>query len=420
MESSVEYFYENHEIRAKYNNLYYINNKFSFLTTDKNIELKKVRITITDELIPIVTYFENIDKLWEYINTVKFTEIKGITGYLSHYFDWNVAHGLYDSLYPIYLTYLRIFYKDDIKLYTDDYVFNIFINLKFIPGWKFPGISSREWVLDIFKQFSGGKFIKENDTKNYIKENFKFETLILGNALAGITAVNKNGEMPGRDIYALEKYRDRMLKMYNIKKTEQNNSNKKKVIGIINSRRYTEKERGILLRIVQEFKNKGYDSEYIYWENIHSFKEQLELMNKIDIHISGAGTSMLNFPFLRDNCVHINLGANPIVGLNIPGLMEVNISLLSNNIYCDYYDIFNCKMILYEPLLKMITNYITNDGKHQIQVIPEYIKLWRTYCIDNDVDILIKRLNGIIKPHLMTYRWLELLYFKQYPFNDKI
>ena len=315
------------------------------------------------------------------------------------------------------MTYLRIFYKDNVNLYTDNYVFNIFINLKFIPGWKFPGISSRDWVLDIFKQFSGGKFIKENNTDKYIKEIFKFETLILGNALSGITAVNKNGEMPGRDIYALEKFRDRMLKMYNIQ-IEKNNINKKLLIGIINSRRYTEKERDILLRIVQEFKNKGYDSEYINWENMHSFKEQLEIMSKIDIHISGAGTSMLNFPFLRDKCLHINLGVSNIDKCNIPGFFEVNCCLLSNNIYCDYYDIFNYKTILYDPLLKMIINHITNYGKPPIQVIPEYIKLWRTYCIDNDVDILIKRMNGIIQPHLMGYRWPELLYFKQYPFNN--
>ena len=430
MESNVDYIYTDNEIRAKYNNLYYINNKFVFLTTNKNIILKKVRISITsaspvcfdNEIIPTVILFENIDKLCEYVNTIKYTKINGITGYFSHYYDWNVAHGLYDSLYPIFLTYLFFFNNN-----SD--IFNIFINLLYIPGWTFPGISSRDWVLDIFKQFSGGKFIKENVNNQYINENFKFEILIMGNALAGITAVNKNGQMPGREIYALEKFRDRMLRMYNIQyETQEINNNK--VIRIINSRRYSKEEKDILLKIVQEFKIKGYDSEYIYWDNINSFKEQLKIMNKIDIHISGAGTSMLNFPFLRDDCVHINLGVNKINESKIPGIIpgffEVNCCLLSNNIYCDYYNVFEFKQILYTPLVNMINSHIDrlesgNTSEKIIQIIPEYIKIWRQYCKDNSdtMDVIIKRMSGLINPNLVSYRWPELLYFKKYPFNNQ-
>ena len=53
-------------------------------------------------------------------------------------------------------------------------------------------------------------------------------------------------------------------------------------------------------------------------------------MNNTDILISGAGTSMLNFPFLRDNCILINLGFNELEGSTIPGLVEMNICLLSS------------------------------------------------------------------------------------------
>jgi hypothetical protein len=433
MESSVEYMFEENEPRAKYTNLFYINNKFHFLTTSKEIELKKVRTTITDELIPEIIRFENIELLNNYVKLINYTEISEITGYFSHFYNWNVAHGLYDSLYPLFLTYLRLFFNN--VHYNDEHYdnerkydvnkFNIFINLKFIPGWSFPGIASRDWVLDIFKQFSGGIFIKENDTNSFIKENFKFETMIMGNALAGLTAVNKNGQMPGRDIFALEKFRDRMFDAYNIrcknKNHYANDDNKKPVIRIINSRRYSDEEIFILHRIVNELKNRGYDSEYINWENISSFKEQLEIMHKTDIHIAGAGTSMLNFPFLNNNSVHINLGANPVVGLNIPGLMEVNICLLSNNIKCDYYDIFNHLRILYEPLTQMINSHISNKDTF-VQIIPEYIQMWRTYCKNDEnknIDILIKRMNGIIQPHLMTYRWVECLKFNIGPFSLK-
>lgn len=414
MESLVEYYRENNEVRVKYTNLYYIDNVFNFLTTNKDIQLEKVRTLNTEELLPTIMRFENRDKLLEYINTIKYSNVGGITGYISHFYDWNIAHGLYDSLYPIYLTYLK-FFSNDTTEYNND--INIFINLRFIPGWSFPGIASREWTLDIFKQFSGGLFIKENEHNVYIKENFRFETFIAGTALAGITAVNKNGEMPGREIYALEKFRNRMFQKYTIptEKVVNNERHERQrlVIRIINSRRYSSEEKTILMQIINELKNKGHDAEYIYWEKINSFKAQLEIMSKIDIHIAGCGTSMLNFPFLNDKCVHINLGANPIVGCDIPGLMEVNISLLSNNIYCDYYDIIKYKKILYERLIHQIYDHINIIIKQLkfTRIVPEYIKLWQKYCIDNDVDILIKRMNGIIKPHLMTYRWPECVIF---------
>ena len=402
MESCVEYYRED-ELRAKYTNLYYIKNTFYFLTTNNTIILEKVRTLLEEEFVPTIMLFENIDKLNSYIHSLKLSSIKGVTAYFSHYYDWNIAHGLFDSLYPVYLTYLKFFTND-----TD--LFNLFIDLRYIEGWRFTSGATREWVLDIFKRFSGGLVILDNYQNTRIKENFIFETLITGNALAGITAFNKNGEMPGRELHALEKFRNRMFRVYNIQ-PKPPIQDKKLVIRVINCRRYSKNERGVLMKIIEQLKNKGHDAEYIQWENIGVFKDQLEIMNRTDIHISGCGTSMLNFPFLNDKCVHINLGANPIVELDMPGLMEVNISLLSNSITCDYYNIFEFKEVLYVPLINQINVHINNICNNVIveRIIPSHVVAWRKYCAEKDVDDFIKRVNGIIKPGLMKYRWPECL-----------
>ena len=61
MESYVEYFTDNNILRAKYKNLYFINHRFEFLTTSKNIVIKSVQTHTIDsnfKLEPIIKFFE--------------------------------------------------------------------------------------------------------------------------------------------------------------------------------------------------------------------------------------------------------------------------------------------------------------------------------------------------------------------------
>ena len=223
--------------------------------------------------------------------------------------------------------------------------------------------------------------------------------------------------MNGKELNGLEKFRDRMMFKYNI---DQNITNEKLVIRIVDSRRYSSGEKSILLNINDILNAQGYDCEYISWTNFSSFKQQLEVMNKTDIHIAGAGTSMLNFPFLRDNKIHINLGVSKIDSCNMPGLLEVNCCLLSNNITIDFYDIFKYKCIIKEPTVNIINKNINNLENNCIikTITPSYIKIWREYCNadSNNMNIILNRMNGIIQPHLMGYRHPELLVFQHEPF----
>ena len=122
---------------------------------------------------------------------------------------------------------------------------------------------------------------------------------------------------------------------------------------------------------------------------------------------------MLNFPFLKKDKIHINIGANPIVGVNIPGLMEINITLLSNEIICDYYNIMENKNIIKEKLRAQIEYHIDNLKTNKITKtnIPKYVYAWKEYCERENQDTInniINRMNGIVEPHLRTYRWIEV------------
>ena len=87
----------------------------------------------------------------------------------------------------------------------------MFVNLLIDPGgWRMPQnyIPTREWVLKVFKDFCfNGDFIIKP------RINIKFNTLIAGSFNGGISFVNKKFIMFGKELFALEKFRNRFLKV---------------------------------------------------------------------------------------------------------------------------------------------------------------------------------------------------------------
>ena len=397
--------------QVKYTNLYYINNKFYYLTTKKNINIKSIKTLGCPEhtgridkdlyiINPIIKYFENDEILNKYIVNLNCKEYKTPTLYFSHYYEHNIGHGLYDALYPIYLCYLSFFNNSEYE------AFNMFVNILVDPGgWCMPPkyIPTRCWVLNIFKDFClNGEFIIRLPQKSL--NNIKFNTLVSGSWNGGISSVNKKFIMYGKDIFGLEKFRNRFLKIYNIRRTVKNKIN----IVIINSERYTEEEKNNLNKIITFYSNRDdVNIFYIHWKNILSFKKQLEIIHNCDIHISGCGTSMMNFPFLKKNSIHINLGT--LFNKSIYSLMETNICLLSNEIYCENYDIYKQKKILFHELKNIIDKNICNL-KNKIYLkskLPIYTKKWQDFCKKNpkkSVEI-IKQLRGETTPNWIGNRY---------------
>ena len=397
--------------QVKYTNLYYINKNFYYFTTKININLKSIKTLGCPEhtrkinekvyiIKPIIKYFENEEKLNNYVKKLNYKEYKKPTLYISHYYQHNIGHGLYDALYPIYLSYLSFF--NDAEYET----FNMFVNILIDPGgWCMPKkyIPTRLWVLNIFKDFCfNGEFIIKPPN------NIKFNTLIAGSWKGGISCVNKKFIMYGKDIFGLEKFRNRFLKVYNIKSTVRTKIN----IAIINSERYTEEEKHTINQIISIYSNReDVHIFYINWKKIPIFKNQIEIIHNCDIHISGCGTSMMNFPFLKKNSIHINLGTR--FKKFVYSLMETNICLLSNEIFCENYNIYKHKKILYTELKNMIDKNIYNlKNKYYLKSeLPIYTKKWQHFCKKNPqkANEVIKRLRGETKPNWIPNRFPDTI-----------
>jgi hypothetical protein len=390
-----------------YKNLYYINDTFLYLTLN-NTELPIIgtlgtamRNRDNATLHPTIKIFSNISELQTYIQTISFDLIEGITNFMHHFYDHNVAHALYDTLYPSYLSCLR---------YGNFDTYNMFIETLYVPGWSFPGNASRDYSLDIFKTFCGGKFIhKRIHDKHDV--NYKFDILICGQENCGISCVNKKGIMPGGDINAMKQFRLRMHNVYNIVP----NVADKLRIKFIMSRRYTKEE----IVVIQYFINKYsdvYNCQIIDWSNIPTFQEQLQIMCDTDIHISGAGTSMLNYPFMLDQTIHINLGVKEVHANSCPSLFEVNMCLLTPHINIFYYDVFNHISISYEPLNEIFNSSLQYVGQTMPQKIPNYILMWQEYCDkDPNSDKLVKQMMG----PLVGERFPEMVILEINKYSEK-
>lgn len=439
MESSFEFKITENINRIKYNNLYFFENNFYFLTTNKNIILKEVKLLgcpeHTDKILkeeyiflPKIKVFDDEKELNNFINN-DLVIIKEITNYFAHYYEHNIGHGLYDALYPSFLTLLDFFNEDD------NYI-NL-INLLKPDGWICPLKCSRDWVLDIMSKFSkNNNLLKNNLDKNKV---YKFEILIAGSGYAGFSSVNKDYLVPGKKNFALEKFRDRFYNVYDIKKNINIKTNIK--IIIIDSERYSTYEKNILIKINEILNEKGYESNYIYWKNYENFRDQLEIINNTNIHISSSGTSMMYFPFLNSGNIHINLGTNNYIDCyNIQNkeerclLMDVSISLLSNDIYIDYYDIFKHKKILLDEVNNIIEKniyYFKNELINSINIninknIPKFVKIWREFCNNEEynyfrdienINEIIKKMNNDENPNLVSIRWIEMIIQNYSPYN---
>ena len=430
MTSTVEYKTVENIQHVKYTNLYYINKEFYYfaIKNSDSIDIKPIKTlggpehtrrikSDKYEILPKIKYFKDETELNNYVNSLNIKELNKPTLHFSHYYDHNIAHGLYDALYPIYLCYLRFFHE------KKNESFNMFLNILIDPGgWRMPEnyVATRDWVLNIFNDFClGGEFMYKNNTTR----NIKFNTLLVGGWHAGISFVNKKFIMPGKDILALEKFRDRFLKAYNINPPKKTNKIK---ITIVNSHRYSKKEKHNLIKILVDYsKKENIETKLVNWKDVPDFKMQLEILNNCDIHISCAGTSMLNFPFLKDNSIHINLGVREFWhSIPLPSLMETNICLLSNNIYCEFYNIYKFKEVLYYET-KLLLDKSINNLKNNIYLKskqPDYINKWQKLCLEfpNETQELIHRLNGEKEPSLIFVRFPDFIiyeyidYYKQF------
>ena len=412
---------DKYQIRYNLENLYLIEGSFKFYTVDDSIEIRNI-LVIFNKFIDIevikLNKKEDLDKI---LSGIDITTIKEPTGYAHHYYDWNIAHGLCDTLYPMFLNYLHFF---DNKNFNKN--FNIFLKLKFVNGWKFvknsnmntPYTASRNNLLNIFKVFGGAELLLDTSDHHGKFENYKFENIFLGNACGGLqgSIMHINTCLLGKDKLTLEKFRDRMYNKYDIKYNEYSNED----ILIIDNDRFSQGDRNIMYSLKDYFLKNNYNCKFLHWGNITDFREQLKIMSKVKFHISGAGTSFYNFIFLRNSSINLLLGTTKLWSYSpTPGLMDMSICILSNYIYTYYYDITKFKGLVLDKILKIIEEIL--NYSYKIHMLPDVVKIWNELCLQDkdNMNNFKLRLAGYAEPSLFEKRAIELIIynFYKYPIN---
>jgi hypothetical protein len=368
-------------LSVKYENLFSINGQLTYLTIDENANPPYVnKWTNTYSWRPVVKIFSTEEDLIKYVKS--FSDVEEIDLALLGDNIWygNVGHALFDGFYPAYLAAVKFgFEKEPFVYLTDD--------------WSNSKVIANEGIV----LFSGNavRSYQRLDTNKLIH----FKTLISGTGRTGNRVINEEYKLYGSSYNALEKFKYRMLESCGAVPDKPINSFLK--IVIINNKRYSSLERAAIDRVIEDYKMfYDVDITFLDWWHHQSFKEQMQIIQDVDIHITGPGTGMMYMPFLKKGAVNINLGymehtqtngARPNIKIQnstqsdhiFPGWMEQSVCAATSYVSTLYYDRFKYNTIQTGALIKLIDDAIDIvrqgkilENKHNIdaRVFIEYCK----------------------------------------------
>lgn len=352
---------------CKYKNIYYYNNKWFLFSNNKSIFNNYC----------VNAYAKKLGKCWKvYIHNIKENKLKknvdiifnGLSSPFSLTYTSNYGHAIWDDLYLVYTSIVKLKYKKDI--------FNLVIYKRYKKTHYLDDI------LKVLHAFSKGKIIYLSDYSNKI---IMFKTLIVGSSHQCQRCVTLDYSLKYSREYNMTKLiRDRMYEVYNIKP---HLSYPLKGV-IIHNKRFSKYEKSTLKQIITHYHNDKYlRLSYIDYRNITKFYDQLKLMSKTHIYISGPGTGLLNFPFIADPGVVIHLGH---IHFGCPQYLEQYILEGSPHFKALYYSpeermkTFNYSYII--TLINVAINYIINNkyiyvkrGENLNEIGKLYVKICKEH-----------------------------------------
>lgn len=366
-------------LSIKYTNLYYINGQFVYLTCDKSTNPPYVnKWTNTYGWRPEIKIFDTEEDLANYVNTLT---LKVVDCALLSDNLWygNIGHALFDGFYPVYLAAVKFGYQDKPFIYLAD-------------NWSNPRVTANQAIT----LFSG---YPEIWSYPKLQGDFMFKTLISGTGRTGNRVMNEEYTLYGSKYDGLQHFKRRMMENCGATPNKPLNSPIKAVI--ISNKRYSPKEWVAVNQVIKHYENNPDISlSVLDWSTITTFQDQMQVLQDIDIHITGPGTGMMYMPFLKNGAVNINLGymehtqtntARPNIKIPhstkadhiLPGWMEQSVCAGANYVSTLYYDRFTYNSIQYAPLIflidkaiKLVQNkeVLENNHNTDAQVFIEYCK----------------------------------------------
>ena len=275
----------------EYKNLYAINGIIYFITLDDIVLPIVKKFTTSYDWCPNIMKFNSEDELNKYIESLQNIENVNLSVLSDNLWYGNVGHGLFDVLYPIYLSLLKFGYVDE-----------PFTFLSLDWSWR------ENMMYEVIKKFTKGDLL---DYTN-LNKVYKFNTLIAGTDMAGNRVVNKDVFIYGKEWDGLYQFKKRIFSVNNIELDKPININRPKII-IINNKRFNNDDKNII-NIVVDKMSTLYDIKFIDWHQDYNhygddaFRRQMEDFKDVDIQITAPGTAMMYVPLLKKGAVNINLG----------------------------------------------------------------------------------------------------------------
>lgn len=368
----------NDNLSIEYTNLYYIDGQFIYLTCDSTANPPHVnKWTNTYNWRPTVKIFENKEQLAEYAKQVD--EVVETTALLSdNLWYGNIGHALFDGFYPAYLAAIKFGYINEQFVYLTD-------------NWTNTTVTANEAIC-LFTQYP--------EIWSYPKlgKNLLFKRLISGTGRTGNRVMNEEYKLYGSKYNGLQHFKTRMMEACGAVADKPLNSPIKAVI--INNKRYSQKEKEVIQEVLNYYTgSQSISISLIDWYEIKSFKEQMKVLQDIDIHITGPGTGMMYMPFLKKGAVNINLGyiehtqtntARPNIYIQnakeadyiVPGWMEQSVCVGAEYVSTLYYDRFTYNNIEKQPLIDLINEAIFIINSKYVKLDNHNIdaKVFIEYC----------------------------------------
>lgn len=244
--------------------------------------------------------------------------VPGLTLYYSTIWHQNIAHFLWDGLYPAYVA-LSQWGRENAN-------FNSLVG--YAEDCLQKGTADGKCVSEEIMKTFGGK-----DTlflvKNGLQGTHRFEELIMGSGHKGARTINRDVTMWGRDLDALRAFRDRLFKTHGLtpppRRSRSMDDRKSDVLQaiIIDNKRFSEAELQELHKPTRADWHRELSKARHHWPGYektlqvnyvdlgqtgNNFTEQLLLLQKNDIYVSGPGTGNGYLDLMPDGSVGISTG----------------------------------------------------------------------------------------------------------------
>ena len=333
-----------------FKNLYYYERTFWILTTKKiTYSLLNIRIGawIPSKLTPNRRRFYSYSDLDQFVRReLNPIVIPNLTLYFDQPWLSNIGHALFDGLYPTYVALIR---------FPPRHLQPFRIMLSTFNDHRDSSLSQ-----EVYHRFAGLGILNATSVEDMSdRASFTFEEIVIGSGSLCQRCLQPNLQLPGGvELNGSQLFRDRMYKSYGFKDSptrqnhhsvERRDMKKPLKAYIIDNKRFTSEDRkeiNVAIEIINQYTNTHRHQltesgikldwplvqvSYIRYPSIaiqndgslqlnatdveskmlvpsSKMMAHLQLLQDINIHVTGPGTGQMYQTFLSDGSVSINLG----------------------------------------------------------------------------------------------------------------